>query len=113
MRYPVADRSEWYGEANYETNGGIIVMMDPSLYLSSVRPLRMDEESLEGIQILACHILEGQTLDPLVIYPDGKEDGRHRAHAAVRLGIEEVPVILFGPQIERFADLVVEDGPSP
>jgi len=41
-------------------------------------------------------------MDPLAIFEGGKEDGRHRARAAINLGIEQVPVILFGEQVERF-----------
>jgi hypothetical protein len=39
---------------------------------------------------------QGRTLDPLMIYDGGKEDGRHRAVAAKEMGIKTVPVILFG-----------------
>lgn len=110
MDYPRADRTEWYGQANYRNDGGIMVMMPPQVFLDAVRPLSLDEESEENIEILATHMRQGRTLDPLVIFNDGKEDGRHRAHAANALGIHEVPVILFGAQIERFPGLpVVEE----
>lgn len=114
--YPRAPRSEWYGEANFRDNGGEIVAMDPARYIASVRPLVMDEESEENIEILAQHMQRGATLDPLVIFNGGREDGRHRAHAAIILGIAEVPVILFGDQIARFADcprITVEDEVEP
>lgn len=95
-QYPMASRDEWYGNANYADHGGKIVMMSPDQYLSQVRPLEIDEVSRENIDDLKHHIESGRTLDPLVIYPDGKEDGRHRANAAKELGITEVPVIVFG-----------------
>lgn len=103
--YPVASRDEWYGNANYADHGGKIVMMAPEDYLSRVRPLEMDEVSRDNIDDLKNHIESGRTLDPLVIYANGKEDGRHRAHAAKELGIAEVPVILFGDAIKSVGRL--------
>ena len=98
LQYPMADRNEWYGDADYKARGGRMVMMTPDEYLKRVRPLDIDEGSRDNIDDLKNHILSGRTLDPLVIYEDGKEDGRHRAHAAKELGIKQVPVILFGDQ---------------
>lgn len=97
--YPMAPRGEWYGDANYQETGGKMVLMSPQDYLDSVAPLTMDEESVENIDILAEHMQNGGTLDPLAIYPDGKEDGRHRAYAAIKNGIDSVPVIIWGDQI--------------
>ena len=111
--YPEADRSEWYAEANYATNGGIMVMMPPAFFLECVRPLTLDDESVENILILRDHMLDGRTLDPLVIFDNGKEDGRHRAHAAMAAGVGEVPVILFGRQIERFANFGIFERRDP
>lgn len=111
--YPRADRSEWHGQANYAEAGGVMVMMPPERFLASVRPLVMDDLSRENVDDLAGHIISGGVLDPLVIFDDGKEDGRHRAHAAIGLGIAAVPVLLFGAQIGRFADLApVPDDPD-
>lgn len=103
IEYPIADKDEWYGDADYIQRGGEMVNMSPDEYLERVRPLEIDEESRENIDILKAHIEEGKTLDPLAIYEDGSEDGRHRAHAAKELGIKSVPVILFGEQIEKKA----------
>jgi hypothetical protein len=94
-KYPLANRDEWYSNADYKTSGGRLVYMNPKQFLKSVKPLSMDEESIENIGILVDHIQSGKTLDPLVIYKDGKEDGRHRAYAAIELDITQVPVILF------------------
>lgn len=93
--YPLADHNEWYGERQYADQGGKLIYMSPDEYLSKVRPLTLDDESLENIDLLVDHIKSGQTLDPLKIFADGKEDGRHRAYAAKKLGIEQVPVIVF------------------
>ena len=103
IKYPTAPRSEWYSDGDYSARGGKVVMLSPDEYLASVRPLELDEESQENIDILAEHIENGGTLDPLKIYDGGKEDGRHRAYAAKSLGITEVPVIVFGDQVGKFS----------
>ena len=76
-----------------EQAGGRMTEMTPDEFLAQARPLTMDEESREGIDILKKHIQDGKTLDPLNFNMDGREDGRHRAHAAKELGIATVPVI--------------------
>ena len=98
--YPLDDRSGWYGDANYEQTGGKMVMMSPDEYLSKVRPLDIDEASRDNIDDLKQHILSGRKLDPLKIDAQGREDGRHRAHAARELGIKQVPVLTW-PRAER------------
>lgn len=69
--------------------------MSPDEYLSKVRKLDIDDSSRDNIDDLKNHIKSGRKLDPLKIYHDGKEDGRHRAHAAKELGIKKVPVIVW------------------
>lgn len=101
--YPLAPRSEWWGEANYAATGGKLTWMDPSAFLTAVPPLHLDDESEETIALLIDHIEAGGTLDPLAIWRrKGRllrgsrgHDGRHRAHAAQRLGIERVPVLVW------------------
>ena len=93
--YPLAPRSEWYGEANFEATGGKMRMMSPDEFLKNARPLEIDDVSRENIDLLKAHMQDGRTLDPLQLYPGGKEDGRHRAYAARELGIKQVPVIVF------------------
>lgn len=97
--YPIAPRSEWYGEANFDSAGGVMRYMTPDEYLSRAKPLELDDYSLENIAELRAHMESGRTLDPLKFFDGGKEDGRHRAYAAKELGIELVPVIEFGDQI--------------
>ena len=99
--YPMAPRDRWYSDADYEARGGKIILMSPTAYLSKVRPLTIDEDSRDNIDYLKGMILKGRPLDPLKIYADGKEDGRHRAHAAKELGIKKVPVVVW-PHGERF-----------
>lgn len=93
--YPLDERSGWYGDANYQQTGGKMVMMSPDEYLSKVRPLDIDEGSRDNIEDLKNHILSGRKLDPLKIDAKGREDGRHRAHAARELGIKSVPVLTW------------------
>lgn len=97
--YPVAPRSEWYGHADFEKSGGRMETMTPDEFLKQARPLTIDEASRENIDILKQHMLDGKTLDPLML--GGKEDGRHRAYAAKELGISSVPVINFRPKMDK------------
>lgn len=94
-KYPTDDKSGWYSDADYGKTGGQIVHMSPDEYLSKVRPLKIDDASRDNIDDLKNHIQSGRKLDPVKIYPDGKEDGRHRAHAAKELGIKKIPVIVW------------------
>jgi hypothetical protein len=94
--YPLADFDEWWGDRTYRNDGGSLVYMSPEQYLSKVAPLDVNSpDTQENVQDLVDHIKSGGTLDPLVIYKNGKEDGRHRALAAISLGIKKVPVIVF------------------
>ena len=92
-KYPLAPKSEWYGNANFEKTGGKIQQMTPDEFLSQVRPLEMDDVARDNIDDLKRHMQSGKTLDPLSIDAKGKEDGRHRAIAAKELGIQSVPVL--------------------
>jgi hypothetical protein len=98
--YPLAPRDKWYGDANYQQTGGKLTSMSPDEFLGQVRPLEIDEASRDNIDDLKNHIQSGRTLDPLSIAANGKEDGRHRAHAAKELGIKRVPVLTW-PRQER------------
>jgi hypothetical protein len=100
--YPIAPRDQWYGDANYAQTGGKLTSMSPDQFLGQVRPLEIDEASRDNIDDLKNHIQSGRTLDPLQIAANGKEDGRHRAHAAKELGIKRVPVLTW-PRTARAA----------
>jgi hypothetical protein len=89
VEYPLAPAG-----TRYEEFGGQLTYMTPDEYLSRVRPLELDDVSLENIASLKSHVQSGGKLDPLHIYKDGKEDGRHRAYMAKELGIEKIPVAL-------------------
>lgn len=99
-QYPLADKGEWWGDADYEQRGGNLVYMSPDDFLKNAKPLEMDEDTQENVQELIDHIESGRTLDPLALYSLDKtdvkaSDGRHRALAAKELGIKEVPVLDF------------------
>jgi hypothetical protein len=89
VEYPLAPAG-----TRYEEFGGKLTYMTPDEYLQKVRPLELDDVSLENIASLKSHVQSGGKLDPLHIYKDGKEDGRHRAYMAKELGIEKIPVAL-------------------
>lgn len=89
LQYPLAEPGSRYEE----TGDKPVTMMTPDEFLQRVKPLTMDEESRDAIDALKEHIESGRKLDPLHIRADGKEDGRHRAHAAKELGIKQVPVV--------------------
>ena len=110
LEYPLADRSDWWGDADFDQSGGHLVRMSPDEYLWHVRPLHVDDVSRENIDDLKAHIEAGGELDPTVIYADGREDGRHRAHAAKELGISSIPVIDFRSQAYEPGALLVECG---
>jgi len=97
--YPVAPRGEWYGDANYAMSGGRMTTMSPSQYLQQTHPMKMDELTRENVDLLKQHIEEGRTLDPLALYKNMKEDGRHRAIAAQELDIGAVPVLNWRPEL--------------
>jgi hypothetical protein len=105
--YPLAhkDKDGWYSDGDYEARGGKMTHMHPDEYLKKVRPLKIDDSSRENIEDLKNHIKAGRKLDPLKIYADGKEDGRHRAHAAKELGIKKVPVVEFPRTIKEWIEL--------
>jgi hypothetical protein len=93
--YPIASRDEWYGDANFADTGGRMVTMTPDEFLAKARPMKIDDVARENIDDLKSHMLSGKTLDPLALYKNGKEDGRHRAIAAKELGIGELPVLVW------------------
>jgi hypothetical protein len=102
--YPIAPHGEWHGDMNYAQTGGRMTTMTPQDYLAQSRPMAVDDLTRENIDLLKQHIEQGGTLDPLALYnrtnPAGQllEDGRHRANAAIELGIDQVPVLNWRPE---------------
>jgi len=93
--YPMEDKGKWWANEDFAQRGGRIVTMSPDEFLSQVRPLEVDEASRDNIDDLKNMMQSGRKLDPLAIYADGKEDGRHRATAAKELGMATIPVLDF------------------
>lgn len=93
--FPMEQKGKWWANEDFEQRGGRISTMSPDQFLSQVRPLEVDDASRDNIDDLKNMMQSGRKLDPLAIYADGKEDGRHRAIAAKELGITSIPVIDF------------------
>ena len=93
--YPMEDKGKWWANEDFEQRGGRISTMSPDQFLSQVRPLEVDDASRDNIDDLKNMMQSGRKLDPLAIYADGKEDGRHRAIAAKELGMDTLPVLDF------------------
>lgn len=96
--YPLADPDldGWHADGDYLVRGASLQWINPQKFIEQVRQLDIDEISRENIEDLKLHILQGGKLDPFKIdHLNNREDGRHRAHAAVELGIALVPVLIF------------------
>lgn len=97
-KFPVAD-PPMYGDSDYKSRNGIILQMKPQDYLSLVPHLEMDEESEENIDDLIDMMQQGVEIDPPTLYLDGPQvvnhDGRHRAHAGIKLGLSRIPVLML------------------
>lgn len=95
MRYPLRNHIDWEESHDYEKSGGQLTHMSPDEYLRLVKPLNMDHEDKKIIHHFENQIKKGVKLDPLVIDKDGHPNGRHRAHAAKKLGITSIPVVTW------------------
>lgn len=69
-----------------------LTYMSPDEFLDRARPLKDTAENKETVSIFKKGMEKGHKLDPLALYPDNQENGRHRAVAAKQLGIKKVPV---------------------
>ena len=99
VNYPLANPPQ-YGDTDYKVRNGKIVTMNTKTYLGLVPKLDIsDEESLENIDDLANMMNQGTEIDPPTLYLDGNQvidhDGRHRVYAAIKLGMDKVPVLLL------------------
>jgi hypothetical protein len=97
-QYPIED-PPLYGDTDYKQRNGIIIYMTPERYLSLVKKLDLDEESLENIDDLSKMMIKGKKVDPPTLYLSDNQiidhDGRHRAYAAKEIGITELPVLII------------------
>ena len=97
-QYPIED-PPLYGDTDYKQRNGLIMYMTPKKYLSLVKKLELDEESLENIDDLSKMMTKDKKIDPPTLYLSDNQiidhDGRHRAYAAKKIGISELPVLVI------------------
>ncbi len=94
------------GDVNWK---GKVVMMPTRKFLSLVPPRpAWAPSSDERVDTFKRRISAGDRLDPLVlVVRDGRvvgHEGRHRAAAAFRLGIDEVPVLVIPRDYPRYPE---------
>jgi len=93
--YPLRHHTDWEEAHDYEKTGGELTHMSPDNYLDKVKPLNMDHDDKHIIHHFEKQMENGEKFDPVAIYPDGHPNGRHRAHAAKKLGIDKIPVVTW------------------
>jgi hypothetical protein len=94
-QYPLQNPKDWKKHQEYKQTGGKIVHMSPQAFLEKTQTVEMTDKSKKAIKHFKKKIKNGKFLGPLAIFPAGGQDGRHRAHAAIELGIKSVPVIVW------------------
>jgi len=85
------------------SKGGKFTEMSPKEFLDDTQKMRMTKGDKKTIKKMKKLIKHGELLTPLKIYKDGGQDGRHRAKAAEKLGIDKLPVIDFRHEATRLA----------
>jgi hypothetical protein len=125
LDYPLQD-PPMYGDSDYKNRGGKIFQVSPMEYLSLVPKLDIsDEETQENIDELSDMMENGQNIDPPTLYVYGDQvidhDGRHRAYASIKLGINKMPVLVidkegtpiqdfnFKPQVKKGLSEIVKE----
>lgn len=87
-----------YGHSDYKALGGKMVSAAPESFLELVTPVVHDEETEENVEYLA-ELLHSRPVDPPALFLRGNKvvghDGRHRALAAIKLGLRQIPVLLL------------------
>lgn len=104
--YPLRPGSDSQYLTDKSRNGGEMVEMTPDEFLSKGQELTMDGHDKRVIKKFKKKMKKGKKLDPLRLYNGGGQDGRHRAMAAKKLGIDEVPVIDYRDSDKRKNDYV-------
>lgn len=87
-----------FGNTNYKEKGGIVIQTSPKQYLAACLRLDVSVGNQNKIDELKHKIENGDSIDPPALFLKNgqvvRHDGRHRAVAALQLGIETIPVIL-------------------
>ena len=102
--------SDYDDYLNGEKNGGHIAEMSPKEYLQRCAYQIFDSATIEStiaalddknVKKYAEQMKSGTKFDmPYLNFASGQQEGRHRAAAAMQLGIDKIPVLVVG---ERFA----------
>lgn len=87
-----------YGNMNYKERGGEVIQTSPQKYLAACPRLDISVGNQNKIDELKRKLNAGESIDPPALFLKNgqvvRHDGRHRAVAALQLGIETIPVIL-------------------
>ena len=96
--FPLSD-PPMYGDSDYKNRGGKIFYKNPNEFLELVPELKMDDATIENIEDLKSHMESGREIDPPTLYVSGdsviNHDGRHRAYAAIEMGLSEIPILVI------------------
>lgn len=88
-----------FGNIDYERRGGVVIETSPQKYLSACLRLDINVGNQNKIDSLKQKIKSGEAIDPPTLFLKNgqvvRHDGRHRAAAALQLGIEKIPIILI------------------
>lgn len=116
LEYPLAGEKDLQAYAGMEGWKGKLIWMSPDKFLRLASPLSDYEKEDERAQDLEQKMKSGVPLDYLVLEIDMEKrkvighEGRHRATVAKKLGIKEVPVLIYtGSGYKRVPDWDQQD----
>lgn len=91
--YPMHVSREAQYAMEEKEHAGKMVEWKPEKFLKRARKLTMGKHDKKVIKRFKKAMKKGAHFNPLRLYRDNEQDGRHRAVAAEELGIKKVPVI--------------------
>ena len=101
MEYPLAKKDDQQTYAGYEGWKGKLIWMTPDRFLELANPLPDYQINQESLKNLIRRMKEQLPTDFLMLEINGKtkkvigHEGRHRAMASKKVGIEKVPVLII------------------